>query len=122
MSTQRQKIAATKILENPRNSVGNVLRESGYSEAIATHPKEVVEAKGFQEELESHGLTDKLIIESLVIDIKKKPQNRIRELELAAKLKGLLKEANSLPTVDDIQKAKLDELREDLRNWINAPK
>src|SRR3990167_5084137 len=108
MSTQRQKIAATKILENPRNSMGNVLREAGYSEAVANHTKEVVESQGFQDALEAHGLTERLIIKSLVTDIKKKPQNRIRELELAAKLKGLLKENTSTPTLDDIQRTQID--------------
>ena len=34
--------------------------------------------------------TDNLILKSLVIDIKKKPQNRKAELELGAKIKGML--------------------------------
>jgi hypothetical protein len=120
MSTPRQQLAASKILENPRNSMGAVLRESGYSEAVATHPKEVVDSKGFQDALDGYGLTNKLIIRSLVTDIKKKPQNRARELELAAKLKGLLKEANDIPTFDQIERAKIDETSDQIKRLIGA--
>ena|SRR3990167_811171 len=52
MATVRQRIVAEKILEDIGNNSyrtgGQILRESGYSEAIAKNPKMIIESKGVQ--------------------------------------------------------------------------
>lgn len=53
MPTKRQETAAQKTLESigTDKSKGEILRESGFSEAIAKNPKIVMESKGFKEAL-----------------------------------------------------------------------
>lgn len=52
-----------------------------------------LEKKGVAEKAwEKHGLSEDLIFSSLADDIKKKPKNRKGELELGAKLLGMLTE------------------------------
>lgn len=89
MATAKQKKAIQKIVENHGN-VSKAMREAGYADASAKNPKNLTESKGFKELCEDCGLTDDLIIKSLVEDIKMKPQNRKPELELGAKIKGLI--------------------------------
>lgn len=55
-----------------------------------------MQSKGFLALCEQKGLTDELIVDSLTEDIKLKPQNRLGELTLAAKIKGLLTDKNEV--------------------------
>ncbi len=66
------------------------MREVGYSENTAKTPQKLTESKGFIELCEEKGLTDDLLINALVEDIKSKKGNRKSELELAFKIKGRL--------------------------------
>lgn len=91
MATQRQKKALLKVVENHGN-VSKAMRDVGYDETTAKNPKNLTDSKGFKELCEEFGLTDELILTSLVEDIKLKPQNRKPELELATKIKGHLTE------------------------------
>ena len=91
MPTIKQKKAVNKIVEN-RGNISKSMREVGYSPKTAKNPKHLTESKGYKELCEETGLTDSLIIESLVEDIKAKPQNRHQELQLGAKMKGMLKD------------------------------
>ena len=93
MATQRQVDLAEAIVANknlPRKQRENkkeLLVSIGYSEKTAgAIAKDVIEAKGVQETLASFGLTEGLITKALVSDIKKKPRNRIRELNLGAEI------------------------------------
>jgi hypothetical protein len=99
MGTLRQKKAAKLTLETIGNSKkktkGEILKEAGYSPAIAINPQEVFESKGFIEELENFGLTEDLVKTSLVADIKAKPKKRFLELSLGADILGLKKQGNN---------------------------
>lgn len=70
------------------------MREVGYAEAYARNPQKLARSDRFKELLEEHGLTKKLIVESLVEDIKAKPQKRVEELKLAARIGGLIVNEN----------------------------
>lgn len=91
MPTLKQKKAVERIVENHGN-ISKSMREAGYTDAAAKNPKNLTESKGFKEVLDEYGLTEGLIVESLVEDIREKKQNRKPELELGAKLRGMLVE------------------------------
>ena len=91
MATLKQKKALAKIIEN-RGNVSKAMREVGYRPATAVNPKNLTDSDGFQELCNDYGLTNDLLIKSLVSDIKKKPKNRKPELELGFKVKGHLKD------------------------------
>lgn len=87
MATIKQKKAIEKIVENGGN-ISRAMMDVGYSKNTAHSPSKLLDSKGFMELMEELGLTDDLIIGSLVDDIKSKPGNRIAELQLAVKMKG----------------------------------
>lgn len=60
MPTLKQKMAAKKILENPAMPLGQAMREVGYDEATATHPKDLTESKGWKELMEKFLPDEKL--------------------------------------------------------------
>ena len=88
-----------------KKPAGQILREAGYSESVARNPKQVLESIGFREILAAKGLTTEYIGEALHADIEAKPGRRVRELELAAKMTGLLKDQSNVQvniTLEDI--------------------
>ena len=91
--TPRQVVAAKNVSENIRRAkpkpIGKVLVESGYSQEVSETPTKVTESKGFKQALDDMGLTDELIVNALVEDIKMKRGRRTAELALASKIKGL---------------------------------
>lgn len=89
MTTLKQELALEKIVENGGN-VSQAMRDVGYSENTARTPQKLTESRGFRTLCEESGLTDDLLINSLVEDIKEKKGNRRAELELAFKIKGRL--------------------------------
>ena len=91
MATEKQKLAVDKMVENG-GIASKAMIDAKYSKNTAKTPSKLTESKGFKELCEERGLTDSLIVDALVEDIKLKPQNRKAELELGAKMKGLLVE------------------------------
>jgi hypothetical protein len=91
MPTEKQRQAVKKMVENG-GIASRAMRDVGYSKETAKSPHKLTESKGFKEICEECGLTEKLIVSCLTEDINKKPQNRKPELELAARMRGLLKE------------------------------
>ena len=89
MTTLKQELALEKIVENGGN-VSQAMRDVGYSEASVNNPSCLTKSKGFLELCEKKGLTDDLLIDALLEDIKEKKGNRRAELELAFKIKGKL--------------------------------
>jgi len=89
MPTEKQKRAVEKMVENG-GVVSRAMEDAGYSPNTARTPQKLTNSDGFKELCEQCGLTDNLILNSLVEDIKLKPQNRKPELELGAKIKGML--------------------------------
>ncbi len=88
MPTEKQKQAVNNLVEN-RGNVSKAMRDAGYKNKTAKNPRNLTESKGFEEICKKYGLTNSLIVKSLVDDIKAKPENRIAELNLASKIKGL---------------------------------
>lgn len=82
--TEKQKRAFAIALTNG-GDLPAAMREAGYASSSASLLRE---AEGFKELQNRLGLTDDLVIGSLVNDIKKKPLRRTKELELASKIKG----------------------------------
>jgi hypothetical protein len=89
--TRKQRKAVDNMVENG-GIASKAMRDAGYSENTAKTPQKLTESGGFKAICEEYGLTDGLILKSLVEDIKKKPQNRKPELELGSKITGLLDE------------------------------
>lgn len=89
MSTSKQQQALANMVENGGNT-SRAMRDAGYSSATAKTPSKLTGSNGFKELLNEYGLTDDLLITSLVADITGKPGNRKTELELAFKLKGYM--------------------------------
>lgn len=73
--------------------------EAGYTEASARNPKNLTERDGFKQLCEDNGLTEHLLVTSLVDDIKNKPKNRKQELELGFKVIGRLRDDKEGPTI-----------------------
>jgi len=83
----RQKKLALAVIENmqkkqPLNK-RELLESVSYGE-IAKQPSRILESKGYLQALRDLGLTEELVTTSLVDDINKKPQNRVKELSLAS--------------------------------------
>lgn len=57
MSTTKQREVFKKMVENGGN-MGKIMREAGYSEAMAKNPHKITQSKGFREILEQYGLDD----------------------------------------------------------------
>lgn len=89
MATIRQKKALNNLVENGGN-VSRAMLDANYSPKTAKTPQKLTESIGFKELCESYGLTDELILTSLVSDIKKKPKKRVEELKLGAKIRQML--------------------------------
>lgn len=96
--TIKQRKAVEAMVENG-GVVSRAMIAAGYSKETAKSPNKLTDSQGFKQLCEECGLTDNLILKSLTEDIKKKPQNRKPELELGAKIKGLL---NERPQIDII--------------------
>ena len=107
MSTILQKELANNIIENQarpqkeRLNKKDLLVSTGYSKITAkATPSEIIDSKGVKDALKDAGLTEKLISEALVEDIKskKKRGKRIQELNLGAEILGMKqKQKTELP-------------------------
>ena len=83
----RQKKLAQLVVENMQKKepqpIGKLMESIGYGTTSKT-PSIVTESKGYLQALRDLGLTEELVTVSLVEDIEKKPQNRVKELALAS--------------------------------------
>ena len=62
MATNKQKALAKKIVENPSLTMGEAMREVGYSEASATKPSEVTNSIGWQQLMDTMLPDEKLLL------------------------------------------------------------
>lgn len=99
MSTLLQEQLAEAIVANkslPRDKRKNkkeLLVSAGYSPVTAgATPSVILDSKGVKEALATYGLTERLITEALVADIKGKPKRRVKELSLGADILGMKEE------------------------------
>jgi hypothetical protein len=76
-----------------------VLKSVGYGTGLQNQPKRVIESGGFKAALKEFGLTEQLITNALVEDIKAKPKKRVQELKLGAEILGMVKRDE--PPVDN---------------------
>lgn len=89
-ATLRQRKALDFLVENGGN-VTKAMREAKYSENTINTPQRLTESKGFIALCEERGLTDNLLVDALVDDIKSKKGKRTKELELGFKVKGKIR-------------------------------
>jgi len=108
MATRKQKLAVDKLVGNGGN-VTKAMRESGYSENTLHTPSKLLDSKGFLELMDEYGLTDDLLIKSLVDDIRAKPSNRTQELTLAIKMRGRIIDRQDITTAGEQLKVALVE-------------
>jgi len=115
---------AAKTLAERGGSIGQAMRDAGYSDISSKTPKKLTDSIGFREICEKVGLTDDLILKSLSDDINQKPRNRVQELNLAAKIKGMLIDRTETKTLNvnvditpEMQKI-ADKYEEELRQAI----
>ena len=87
--TMKQRKALEKMVENGGNA-SRAMLDVGYSPNTAKNPKKLTGSLGFIGLCEKRGLTDDLLLNALVEDIKEKKGNRKAELELGFKIKGRL--------------------------------
>lgn len=106
MATPLQEKAVPALIENGRRrkprSQRKVLVDVGYSQAMADKPALVTESKGFKEVLASYGLTEELVVEALVEDIKDKKGKRYNELSLGSEILGIKKQSPNGPITNNI--------------------
>lgn len=95
--TDKQRRAYDLLVENGGYKQ-DALRAAGYSDAVVKTPSKAIESKGFQQILKEQGILPDFLSKCLHDDIKAKPANRTRELELGFKLAGMLKDNNNAPT------------------------
>ena len=98
MPTIKQTKAVERIIENHGN-VSKAMREVGYEDNTAKNPSNLTNSKGFKE-LADELLPDDLILNSLREDIKNKPSYRASELQLGAKIKGMLSDKLDITSKD----------------------
>lgn len=97
MATPKQRKALKEMVENG-GVASSAMVKVGYSENTAKCPSKLTKSKGFKELMDELGLTEDLIVGSLVEDIRMKPQNRKPELELGAKIRGMLADKIDITT------------------------
>lgn len=117
MSTFRQKLTASKLVENGGN-IGKAMRAAGYSASTAKTPKKLTQSKGW-EELMGDFFPDELLVKvhkSLLND--KNWRARNAALDKAYKLKGRYAPEK---VVDEGYRRQIDELSDQIKNWIGAP-
>ncbi len=85
----KQKKALEIMVENGGNA-SRAMIDAGYSINTAKNPSKLTSSVGFIKLCEEKGLTDDLLLNALVEDIKKKKGNRKAEIELGFKIKGRL--------------------------------
>jgi hypothetical protein len=95
MATEKQKKALDAMVENG-GIVSKAMIKAGYSKGTAKTPQKLTESDGFKELCEQYGLTDELLLKSLVSDIKEKVGNRKGEMELGFKIKGRMVERQDI--------------------------
>lgn len=91
--TPRQKKAAQLLVENGSSAtpkpIGQIMKEAGYSNAIATAPSKVTRSEGFLAVLEAAGVTDDKLAIVLTDGLEASDLNtRHKYLETGLRLKG----------------------------------
>lgn len=99
MATPKQRAVVAHLVENRGASFSKAMTEAGYMPKTVKNPKNVTESKGFIELLEQSGLKLDFLNTALYEDIRHKPRNRYKELELAYRLHGKLDRNQDTPDV-----------------------
>lgn len=101
MATLRQLNAVKQLVETGGN-VSLAMKRADYSPNTYHTPSKLTDSKGYNELMEKYGLTEELIIGSLVDDIKGKPKKRYLELNLGAEMLQLKKQSPNGNTYNTI--------------------
>ena len=116
MATTRQITAINKISENLRSrkpeTIGKVLRDSGYSQSTSESPSLVTGRKTWQELVDLYLPEDKILGRlNQVLDNKSKDENAVRAVDIAIKIRGKYAPAKIELTTpeDEMSDEQLDE-------------
>ena len=90
MATRRQKEYVDKLVEHGGNKYRTAL-DVGYSKNTAKTPSKIEDSKGVKALLDTI-LPENMILEAIAFDIVNKPKNRRGELELACRIRGMMKD------------------------------
>lgn len=91
MATERQKKAIDNLVENGGN-VTKAMRDAGYSEATINSPSNLTQSDAYKEfqALAEIYLPNDMLLGALAEDIEAKKGNRVQELTLATKVRGVI--------------------------------
>lgn len=89
MATLRQRKAVNNLVKT-NGVVSKAMLAAGYAPSVANQPAVLTQSKAFKELMEEAGLTDDLLLNALVDDIKGKPKRRFKELELGFRVRSRL--------------------------------
>ena len=103
MATIRQRKAVNNLVGNGGN-ITKAMRDAKYSENTLNTPQKLTESKGFKEICDEIGLTEDFIVQCLIDDIQDKPRNRATELQLGAKMRGLLSDKIDITSKGEVIK------------------
>jgi len=81
------------LIENGGNKA-QALKDTGYSKAVQSN-QNVLKTKGFLQAMNEMGLTDELLVSSLVKDVQNEKRRTVNHLQLGFKLRGHLKEKSN---------------------------
>ncbi|MCX6717296.1 MAG: hypothetical protein NTU76_01300 [Candidatus Taylorbacteria bacterium] len=135
MPTTKQRGAFNKMVENG-GSMGKIMKDSGYSEAMAKNPHKLTQSKGFQEILEQHGLDDVTLAKKHKELLESKKITRVfnkngfkteteetspmvaKALDMAYKVKGLYAPEKMVAMIGGVESISqlLDSLEERVKN------
>ncbi len=99
MAEPKQRKVAQILLEDTGTSVGQAMRDVGYSKGYAKNPQDLIKTKSFQQILEEAGVSDEKLSKVLDegLDAKNKDgadySVRHKYLETAIKVKGHIKDS-----------------------------
>lgn len=138
MATTRQKTAAKKLSENIGNkgskkSMGEILKEAGYSDSVSKTPSRVTKSKGWQELMEEYfpaeylmKIHKKILNKKEIISYRgeyiktRQPHSDVKyALEMLYKMKGYYKEDSYNEEITGLEKLsdkELDQLYEELKS------
>lgn len=92
MATKRQKNFVRGVFTNVRKkkkkSLGKIAREAGYSDGSSKQPSRIINAVGTKDLADKLGLTEEFLFNCLKTDIKNKPGDREKELDMGFKIQG----------------------------------
>lgn len=111
MPTKKRKTLVQKIKENLSSenpkSLGQLIRESGYSKNVSRYPAKIIKSNSFQIMLRKSGLNEQIITDTYKEAINQKPKGKITWEVKRKYLEDLANYLGLSPQKEDLQKARI---------------